>query len=219
MYIIILIIIVLAFSLLLFLPIKFNIIYHQEKGHFDLKFIISFISIIIFRKKISKKKLYAKDILSRLISKKSMSKQKLSYLWKKVHSFLRLRGNSKLLRLIFKVINIKKIVLNINVHNYNNSAATGVITGCYWGMTGILLSFLSHKFNLSKADIIIEITPLFSKDDELSETFFNSIFNIRVGHIIIISIIVVFFMFYNKLCFPIMKRSGRFGKSSNRGIN
>lgn len=134
-------------------------------------------------------------------------------------NFLRLFRISKLPKLIFKSINIQSIKLNINLHNDDNSAITGILAGCYWSIMGIVLSFLSHKFDLSNTDIAVNITPIFSKDDEFPKTFFNSIFYIRVGNIIIISMAVIFFIIYNKLWFPKTKRGGIFGKSSNRRIN
>lgn len=158
--------------------------------------------------------IFSKKFSPLLIFKRKKGMHKHSFV-----NFLSLLRVSKLFGLIFKLINIQSIDLNINVHNDNSSAVTGILTGCYWGIVGVLLSFLSHKFDLSNVDIAVKITPIFFKNDGLSEIFFDSIFNIRVGHIIIISIIVIFFVIYEKLCFLRIKRSGMLGKSSNRGIN
>ena len=74
---------------------------------------------------------------------------------------------------------------------YENPALTGILSGQVWGGIYYFMSMISHYFNLEKAAIKVNVTPIFINPEPL-EVDFIGIFQLRVGHIII----TCFFIFW-----------------------
>lgn len=200
-----------SFSFLLFfLPVELEILYEKKRNQNNVSITLNHLKTFRFHMKFPA---FYNMILLKKENNRNRKKSNISLF--RIHNLSRWL---KIIKFLFKIINFKIINLKIYIYN-NNPAITSILTGIYWCVIGSLLSFLSSKIDFNNIDISVQINPLFVKREDFSEISFNSIFCIRAGYIIIISIIAVLLISYYKLWSLIVKRSDNFGRTSDRRTN
>ena len=85
--------------------------------------------------------------------------------------------------------------LNIHVTFGLKIPLTGILAGHVWGSIYNFVNIISY-FNF-KATIKVNVTPIFVKSESL-EIDFRGIFKLRVGHIIIASLLVLWYWSLSK---------------------
>ena len=94
---------------------------------------------------------------------------------------------SKIAKIIFKKISIKKISIGIEIGT-NNAYFTSILSGLLWSFCGISFSYIINKYN--NLEHKINITPNFSQ--KIFKIHLLCIFNIKIVHIIIIGFKSIF---------------------------
>ncbi|HEY8361847.1 MAG TPA: DUF2953 domain-containing protein [Tissierellaceae bacterium] len=90
---------------------------------------------------------------------------------------------------IYKFVKIKKLSLSIKF-GFNDPAVTGILTGTVWGVAFFILGILGRYVDLSSSYFSLDIIPDFS-GNKPAELHFESIINMRIGHIIIAGLLLL----------------------------
>lgn len=207
--------IILTFSLFLLLPVKICIqVFKKKSDNYirikmvffeiskvvfeisEIKFIIeNFIPVLslkynlnIRNDEISKSK---KIIVSPLKVKYKIITKRLEYIYKYPDNF-----KKTIIRCLSKFIVLSDFIFNITFGS-ENAAFTGILAGQIWCAAYILLRIFSTYTNLDYSNVKVNINPVFASQEPL-EIEMNCIFQARVGHIIIASLILVWYWILSK---------------------
>lgn len=113
-----------------------------------------------------------------------------------------MEGHFKVLYYIGEKISVKTLQWK-TILGTGDAAITGTLIGVIWAMKGMLISILQNHITCEEADIFVQ--PNFREQRFM--TYFNSIIQIKTGHIIIAAL---------KLGLSFIKKGGEGnGKSSN----
>jgi len=94
---------------------------------------------------------------------------------------------------------IKLIYFNIDItFGHENPAVTGVLVGHMWSIIFQSLGLLSFYFDIKGADINARVRPDFFEYKPIQMEI-NCIFHIRVGHIIIASFLIAWYLLLFKI--------------------
>lgn len=205
---------IVAFSLIVFLPIKTQIELSKKKVDEYLKIEIQFLKIIKISLEIPKMIFRIENLIPVLSFEYTIysTKSKISKPDKIIISPLRKRYKIliEIVRELYKRIYLVKKVLkffgkfidflDLNIHvtfGFENPALTGILAGHVWGSIYNLVNIISYYFNFKEATIKVNVTPIFVKSESL-EIDFRGIFKLRVGHIIIASLLVLWYWSLSK---------------------
>jgi len=198
-----------AFSLLFFLPVKFNFTLLKRKADEYIKLEINFfvskmlieipkmkftikslVPILGFEYRVGSKNIRklksGKTIISPVRDNFKLIIDSIKFLFKYFNTFK---------RLIISIFNkIKLIKLNIDVSfGCENPALTGFWVGQIWSIIFQSLGLLSLYLNIEGADIKAKVTPDFIERKPFQMKI-NCIFHLRVGDIIIASLMLVWYL-------------------------
>ncbi|OPZ87539.1 MAG: hypothetical protein BWY74_03380 [Firmicutes bacterium ADurb.Bin419] len=211
--------IILIFVFLILCLIKINVAMEYNRqgvnDHFVLSFFI-FNGLVKYKYELPRLDAGKKGIRFRKIKKKgkkekdvSNKKDKTSYgdIISKIEMFRSFRKKYNILiGHIYKYLkcrlSIKKLDINISFGT-DNAHHTAVLTGLCWSAVGLLVSFLHNKLNIVEKSINI-------KPDYMGKKFKVDLFcilSMRVGHIIIVGLIILIHIIRNKFGFIELRRS------------
>lgn len=138
---------------------------------------------------------------------KKKEKMSYSYVIKKIDEFRDFKD--KYYVLIKKIITylrcrliIKKIDLNVTIGT-DNAHHTAVLIGLCWSAVGLILSFIHNNLNLVEKNI--KISPCYM-GKKLNVDLF-CILNVKIGHIIIVGLISLFYIIKSKMGFVKLGKS------------
>ncbi len=213
------IVIILVLVFLIICLVKLNIVVEYSRQGINDHFVLSFFilnKIIKYKYEIPKLDAGKKGIKYRKIKKKgkkekdvSNNKDKTAYgdIIAKFERFRNLLNKyNMLISRIYKYLkcrlHIKKIDINISI-GMDNAHHTAVLIGLCWSAVGLLVSFLHNKLNIMEKTINI-------KPDYMGKKFkvdLFCIFSVRIGHIIIVGLIILINIIRNKFGFIEARKS------------
>lgn len=201
-------IIILAFSLFVFLPVKISVTFCKTGNREDATFSLEFLRVIKFNIVIPRVLVKIKRsspvlIFEHFISNKEINvKTSPETIVLAPHS-RRLKVFIYMMRSMYEEVNRFKTTIRFlskyaevfKLETYitfgiRDPAFTGIVAGEIWALTYFFLGLIGKTLNLRDADIDIKVNPIFDKAYPL-EIEFKSIFCLRLGHIIIVSLIIV----------------------------
>jgi hypothetical protein len=106
------------------------------------------------------------------------------------------RNLKKMIRFLSKYINVLDLNIDI-IFGCENAALTGILAGLAWSVIYLYIRTLSFYLNFDIDNTNVNVTPVFIKHEPL-QLDINCIFRLRVGHIIIASSIVAWYLLLTK---------------------
>jgi len=206
--------VILAFSLFILLPVRVSITLFKKRDNEYIRIEIDCFKALKILFEIPEMKFIIKNFIPTLSFKYQISNKnnKVSKSEKIVISPLRDRYKIiiNIIKALYKHINnLKKIsrflskhinVLDMNINiafGSENAALTGFLAGQAWSIVYFGLSMLSFYFNFDNSNIKVNVTPVFINYEPI-QIDINCIFQLRIGHIIITSSIVVWYWLVSK---------------------
>lgn len=206
------IILALTFSLFLFLsPVKIHVkIIKTEEGK-DAELIINYLSIINIHLQIPKMVLQIKNFtpylsfnvkLTRPLKKAKKDVIPLRYpnierFKYFINSLTQYVGKfNQISTWMLKLIKIINFELYLSFGR-DNPEIISMLTGAAWSVVHILMSKMSYMTDFSKANVKINIIPDFISNEPLKLRI-EGIFQIRLGHIIIVSLLLPLLWIYSR---------------------
>lgn len=204
--------IILTFSLFLLLPVKIRIKAFKKESDEYIRLGIDFFKMSKVVLEISEIKFTIENFIPVLNFKYhfNINNRNDGTFKSKKNVILPLRGKYKIiiskLEYVYKYpANLKKIIirclsmfiifLNLNINitfSSGNAAFTGILAGQAWCAVYIVLRIFSTYTNFDYSNVKVNINPVFTSHEPL-EIEINCIFQARVGHIIIASLIFAWY--------------------------
>ncbi|HHY41278.1 MAG TPA: DUF2953 domain-containing protein [Thermoanaerobacterales bacterium] len=201
--------IILAFSLVFFLPVKFHIMLFKKARDEHIKLEISLCSLSKIVLEIPEMKFTIRSFIPLLSFRYKMQSKKKGKIKSRKVVISPLRDRFKViinilkfcityLKTFKKLINILLNKVNVTYLNIDiafgseNPALTGFFAGYIWSAIYQILGFLSMHANFAKADVKTNVRPNFLEPESF-QIDVNCIFHLRVGYIIIASLIIAWY--------------------------
>lgn len=174
----------LTISLVFLLPITFRIVFSREEFLYDLKINICILNITIFTITLSSLH-FPKEVSRGMKNMISDSK------FKHLDITTIVRNYDYLFGVILKKVKIRKIDFTANV-SARDPAVTGILVGTMRAVFWLVLSYFEKWQVITKKNINLNIIPAFSENKNIFKFFFESIFVIKIGYIIIVALLFIF---------------------------
>ena len=211
--------IILVLTVFIICLVNINVVIEYNRQGVNDNFVLSFFvlkGLIKYKYEVpkiaaGKKGVKYKSVKKRAKKEKDTSKKKekigYRYLIKKIEAIRKFQKKyDVLLEKVYKYlkcrIKIRKIDINV-VIGTDNAHHTAVLIGICWSAAGLLLSYIQNKLNLMEKTVNI-------KPDYMGKKFKVDLFcilSVRIGHIIVVGLILVIHIIGKKFRFTEVRRS------------
>ncbi|NLZ93941.1 MAG: DUF2953 domain-containing protein [Firmicutes bacterium] len=105
--------------------------------------------------------------------------------WKKVHRFFQwVQQNRRFLKYLsnyyIQAMTVESLFLRIRA-GVEDAALTGMLTGLFWNLTGIVNTYMQQRLRLKKKPVI-KMQPVFSNQFQF-KLHFDTVVSFRIGHL------------------------------------
>lgn len=221
----------LIFSLFIFSPVKFYLLFNKDDSDEHIEISIVYLKIIKINFKIPEMIFYIRNFIPFVAFEVNLSSNKLNKYKNKKNVILPLKLKMAMLVNFIKELfqQIKRFkyaarlflrtVKLINIHidikfGMENPAISGIIAGGIWSFIYFVLSMMSYYLDFKKTSASIKVITDYEKSKSI-QILFTGIFEVRIAHIIIAGLFFSAIWMFSRRSNIKLRRAKEYGWSSH----